>query len=499
MMPSLRQQQETTHPTEWHRFFGFGADCAICGCSAAALVDYKPDRRPSQSQLHRATDGSSATTSRWERKYKTTGGKWTTKPVAKHRLGHRQRGEVPRITEGVKTALATAAALLAVGNTKSQVCRIIKVRPATFWNWKARHRDLWRGLEVMAACMKNAIAKRQHNLADPHQPTDRPILPADWKSKDGPLAGTLGVGQSLPDFYQKTYRSMRLIGCSPQTGVQYEVAIRHLCRYAGRVVTLGDLSDELITGCMTWMLHHGTAAPTVNKFRRSILAIWRFAFRRKTPDGQRLVKELPSVERLREMKRIPDAWSIEEFSRLLKIADASPGLIDGIPAGQWWRALLLVLYYSGIRVAAGLLIRVQDLEWTDSGAILFVPAEHQKQKADQRFNLPKDVADALNAIIGNRTGQVFRWQRGMMTLNNRFRQMIEAAEIQPGRGACPLFHKVRRTSATQVAAKLGRAAACDHLGHSAMSVTERYLDPTKIPRIRAADVLPTPDGVQAAG
>jgi len=39
-------------------------------------------------------------------------------------------------------------------------------------------------------------------------------------------------------------------------------------------------------------------------------------------------------------------------------------------------------------------------------------------------------------------------------------------------------------------------AVCDRLGHSAMSVTERYLDPTKIPTIRVADVLPTPVIIQ---
>jgi integrase len=70
------------------------------------------------------------------------------------------------------------------------------------------------------------------------------------------------------------------------------------------------------------------------------------------------------------------------------------------------------------------------------------------------------------------------------------RRIVESAGLPAGRR--DLFHKVRRTSATAVANKLGRAAAQDHLGHSAMSVTKVYLDPSKITRVQVADILPRP-------
>jgi integrase len=481
-------------PTQWHRFFGFGSACAICNCSAAALVDYKPGRRPSPGQQHRATDDPVVSNSRWEKRYKSCG-KLKIKPVAKHRHGHRQRGDRPRITEGVLLDLARAAAMTVAGARLSAICRKIGVKPAALRVRQLYHRERWIELKAQATCLFDMLAEKEARLANnPNNQSDCCAITGRWELGDGPLAGTTGNGQTLPDFFERVYRPMRLIGRSPKTVVSYQGSIHVLCRYAGRVVTLGDLSDELLAGCMGWMLNRGAAIASVNHQRRHVLALWRFAYRRKAPDGTRLAKELPEVERLREMKRVPVAWSVEEFSRLLTTAANEPGTVGDIPASQWWCALLVTLFYTGIRLSAAMMLRVENLSLTEAAGYLLVPAEHQKQKCDQRFKLPPDCVHALQAITAGRTGRIFGgWGDGptdRKELWATFRRMIEEAGLKAGDGACGLFHKIRRTSATHVAAKLGRAAACDHLGHSAMSVTERYLDPRFIPTIQAADVLP---------
>lgn len=230
----------------------------------------------------------------------------------------------------------------------------------------------------------------------------------------------------------------------------------------------------------------------MNCKRRNILAVWRLAYRRKTPDGQRLVKELPEIARLRENKRLPVAWSIEELSKLLMRAQREQGFVGTIPAGKWWTSLLLMLYYTGIRITAALQVCREDVDLSPDGGFILVRAEHQKQKADQTFKVPSDCARAMLDVIGTRRGVIFVWPGYRRRMDVIFRRMIEDAGLQPGDGACGLFHKLRKTSGTHIAAKLGRAAACDHLGHSAMSVTERYLDPRFIQNIRAGDVLPTP-------
>ncbi|MEN6368060.1 MAG: site-specific integrase [Thermoguttaceae bacterium] len=475
--------------TQWHVYQGTGQTCEICGCPARPLVDYKPDRRPTDRQQHHATEGPAA--SRWEKRWKTPKG-WKTEPICRHRRGHRQREERPRITEGVRQMLAAAAAMSAAGAKTTDICRKVGTSGHLFWEAKHRHMMLWSELVAQSQAMLNVLAETRKS--DVPRRSFSPVL-AELKvatNPQGALAGTVGTGQTLWNFFAKTYVPMRLIGRSKATVISYKVAISRLCQYAGRAVTLGDLTDEFVSGFMARMLEKGASAPTVNCKRRCIMALWRFAYRRKDKDGRRLVAEMPEVEKLKEFKRVPVAWTVEEISRLLARAAKEPGTIGDVPARSWWKGLILFLYYTGARINAALQIRRDDLALTPEGGYVLVRAEYQKQKADQQFNLSSECAQAVLEVLGDRDGRVFVWPGDRRRLDRTFRQMLLDAGLSPGVGACPLFHKMRKTSATQIAAKLGRAAACDHLGHSCMSVTERYLDPRQMPNVRAADVLPAP-------
>ena len=55
------------------------------------------------------------------------------------------------------------------------------------------------------------------------------------------------------------------------------------------------------------------------------------------------------------------------------------------------------------------------------------------------------------------------------------------------------FHKLRRTAATYAAVKNGIFAAMALLGHSEQYVTERYVDPTKLPGHDLEALLPPPE------
>ncbi len=298
----------------------------------------------------------------------------------------------------------------------------------------------------------------------------------------GPLAGTVGEGPTLAEFFVNVYAPLRLVGRSVDSRIQYECAIRVFGKYAGRAVHVADLGDELLAGHLSWIIARGGTIPTANKARSHLSAIWRLAYRKK------LVGVLPDVPKLREPKIRPSAWTLEEFGRLLEAAEQTPGEIEGIQAGLWWRGLLSVLYFTGLRISATMLIETDHLTLSGSETWLFVPAEHQKHRSDQRFKLPGEVAELLQEIIGERTGRVFLWPYRREALGIAFKKILQRAGLSDGRK--DMFHKIRRLSATQIAVKLGRSAACDHLGHSALSVTERYLDLTQIPTIRAADVLP---------
>ena len=56
-----------------------------------------------------------------------------------------------------------------------------------------------------------------------------------------------------------------------------------------------------------------------------------------------------------------------------------------------------------------------------------------------------------------------------------------------------LWHKIRRTFATQVNAKAGIAMAQTLLGHSSPAITQRYIDPTQCPENNQAEYLASPE------
>jgi hypothetical protein len=140
-MTNARSKKNTLPvPTEWHHFQGHGATCKICGCSAAALVGYKPGRRPGTIQQHRSTDGQSAAASRWEKRCKTAGslhvaGGWKTTPIAKHRLSR----AVVRDLLGHSSVSVTEQYVLDV--SKHSRIRVVDVLPQPDGGQTAGHLD----------------------------------------------------------------------------------------------------------------------------------------------------------------------------------------------------------------------------------------------------------------------------------------------------------------------------------------------------------------------
>ena len=180
-------------------------------------------------------------------------------------------------------------------------------------------------------------------------------------------------------------------------------------------------------------------------------------------------------------KRVPEAWSVDEMRRIITAAAETPGMLCGIPAGKWWPAQLLTLYDTGLRIGALMALESAQLDFETGW--LTVPADHQKQRAEQVFQLQADTLDAIAQTRPGERRELFPWpfvDERWAVLRKRYRKILQRAGL-PTDSRC-LFHKVRRTSATLIADALGERAAQDHLGHSSLSVTKRYLDPRKMKR-----------------
>jgi integrase len=73
-----------------------------------------------------------------------------------------------------------------------------------------------------------------------------------------------------------------------------------------------------------------------------------------------LTETWPEVRTIRVPERVPRAWLIEEFQRLLEACETEYGEVVGVPARLWWRSGLLACYEAGERIAA-----ILAVEWRD--------------------------------------------------------------------------------------------------------------------------------------
>lgn len=299
-----------------------------------------------------------------------------------------------------------------------------------------------------------------------------------------PAEETDGEG-TLLWFLRERYRPARLVARTDVWADQIKHAIRRLEKQLGRRVLLADLTDDLLESHQGWMLDNGYSPSTVNSACGAILALWRFAWRK------RLAAELPRVSPVPEYRRLPTAWTVEEFARLLDATDTLTGEVCGIPRSQWWRALLLVIFDTGIRRRAAFGIERTDVDLQSRW--LRVPAELMKTKVEQRFRLSEQTVRALERIWSPPRKLLFP-RTGKCQAYGTFATLLERAGLPNDRRS--KFHKIRRTTATLVAKSVSIDAAVHMLGHTSETMTRRYIDPCALAEHDVSQALPRPEAAE---
>jgi integrase len=228
---------------------------------------------------------------------------------------------------------------------------------------------------------------------------------------------------------------------------------------------LGSISPEDLARFTSHLLETRSIA-TANKIRRHCRALLGWAVQLNQ------IELVPQWKNLREPRRAPRAFLREEFEQILRRVGDLEGEICGVPASRWWRSLLLAIWYSGGRISAVLAVR-----WSDVliGKGFYLRAAHQKHLADQFFIVGRDALDALRLARLPERELVWPWRGKRYQLFREFRRICEQAGVAIDPGPGPLFHRLRRSTASYIRAAGGDATA--QLGHSTSSVTSRYYDP----------------------
>tara|TARA_R100000654_G_scaffold73680_1_gene106772 strand:- start:109 stop:993 length:885 start_codon:yes stop_codon:yes gene_type:complete len=285
-------------------------------------------------------------------------------------------------------------------------------------------------------------------------------------------------------FVEKMY--VPLTGISSRTIKLYGYSVKSFSVFLGRDANLDDLNELDVARYLAYRSQHCSPA-TVAKDRAQLRALWEFACRRE------LKSEWPTIRSIRVPLPLPDAWTIEEFSRLLFTVQNERGLIAGIPKRLYWKALLLVCYDTAERIGSVMKVRVADVS---SNSILF-RAEHRKNKTrDIIRGLGLDTHNTIHAIRFPERELLFPFPyKNINYIYRLFGDILKRAGLPSNRRT--KFHKIRRTSASfYEAAAPGSAQKL--LDHSNPKTTERYLDPRVTGGFSDPNLIPRVGTISAA-
>ena len=262
---------------------------------------------------------------------------------------------------------------------------------------------------------------------------------------------------------------------------QMEITIRQFERWAGRSLSIYDLSEDAVRQFLGWY-RQTHAAATVNSKRCQLLALWQCAFDEGYLDRAPRRRKIP---RAKLSPQIPEAWTAAEVGRILDAAADESGPIDGLPAGLWFRSLVLCLYDTGERKGTTLAAECGDLgpEW-----IVF---RHTKTRRPRWCALHAETAALCHELAetGPRRRLLWSWPYSREMLDKRFRVILRRAGVRFGRGRGGLFHKLRRSSGSLVEANGGDGSR--HLGNTRRVFLQSYYDP-RFMRDSSISYLPRP-------
>ena len=265
---------------------------------------------------------------------------------------------------------------------------------------------------------------------------------------------------TLNDYLETRYELKRSICQGTADG--YRQAVRSLERFAGREVTLGELTPDLVNA---WIRSLKVAATTIAHRRRHALTLWRAASEDELCSPPALWK----IRRVRTPPKVPVAWSAEEVRLLAHAAKQLDGDYPkiGVRRSFFWQV--------AIRVGWDTALRTGDLLALDPSA--FRSSHHRVVVVQHKTGKP--VLVALHATTMSFLRAVPHWPFIVWWpytdeyFRTEFAEIVKLASLKGS------FKKLRKSSGSDVE-KTNPGWGSAHLGHSFGPKISHmfYFDPT---------------------
>ncbi|GFI11991.1 MAG: site-specific tyrosine recombinase XerD [Lachnospiraceae bacterium] len=257
---------------------------------------------------------------------------------------------------------------------------------------------------------------------------------------------------------------------SQNTELSYQRDLMKMMRFlkTQKVEKFRDVTETNLNSYILDLEKKGMAAATVSRNIASMKAFYLYMMRNGevTTDPAENLKA-PKVE-----KKAPDVLSVEEVEKLL----AQPG--DRTAKGLRDRAMLELLYATGIRVTELISLRLEDVNWKldyivcqDRSRERIIPFGAKARKALDRY-----IASARTELIGDKEcGMLFPNCSGESMSRQGFWKLLKHYAKQAGIQMEITPHTLRHSFAAHLVDNgADLRVVQEMLGHSDISTTMMY-------------------------
>jgi len=254
-------------------------------------------------------------------------------------------------------------------------------------------------------------------------------------------------------------------GASPHTLRSYAADLSEFTRFLAEEKIPGwEAADTRVVRAFLTRLHkRGLAKATIARKLAAVRSCFRFLARR----GVLAVNPARQVRSPRLGRRLPSFLPVDETTALLGRAP-EPSV-----AGARDRALLEVLYASGLRVAEGCGLDVDDLD--EARRTVRVLGKGDKERVVPVGETALEALAAYLELRGRRRGPLFLNARGGRLTVRSAHRIVRARARAAGISQRVTPHTLRHSFATHM---LGAGADLrliqELLGHRRLSTTQRY-------------------------
>lgn len=279
----------------------------------------------------------------------------------------------------------------------------------------------------------------------------------------------------VPEFDELTERFIRFLAAEKGLSANYQLSVRQSLEELGAFLSSrGIAAEEVEERHLTLFLRERMRRGLASSSLRVEMVHWKIFFRFAAARGFLPSDPAALLEAPRTGTMLPETLDAETVAGLLESVDAAE-----MPFGCRDRAILELLYGSGLRVSELVSLRPEHVDWTDNflrvtgkgGKGRFVPLG-----AASRESLRAYLAHARPLLLGKkRSAFVFLSRRGMGLTRERIRQILVERAEKAGLHERVFPHLLRHSFATHLLENGADLRVIQELlGHADLTTTQIY-------------------------